>query len=171
MSNVSILQVDMYTLPSLTKTSLVFLTNICIWAHESWAPDSCYSWLSVFMDMGGQSAFWDKQSHPEMWMQASFTPNWGTSAITSSEMLFYYNIICNMTCIVYFSRSSKPFMPLRIMYFLKTSGGTVSDTPNAIINKHLTMVRGSTRIPAVSFCRFWWWWLSHYWKWQFSFRF
>ena len=96
------------------------------------------------------------KSHPEMWMQASFTPNWGTSAITSSEMLFYYNIICNMTCIVYFSRSSKPFMPLRIMYFLKTSGGTVSDTPNAIINKHLTMVGGSTRIPAGSFCRFWW---------------
>lgn len=96
------------------------------------------------------------KSHPEMWMQVSFTPNWGTSAITSSEMLFYYNIICNMTCIVYLSRSSKPFMSLRIMYFLKTSGGTVSDTPNAIINKHLTMVRGSTRIPAVLFCRLWW---------------
>lgn len=47
----------------------------------------------------------------------------------------------------------KAFHVIEDNVFFETSGGTVSDTPNAIINKHLTMVRGSTRIPAVLFCR------------------
>ena len=160
----------MYT-PILTYLLVFFLTNICIWAHESWVPDSCYSWLSVFRDMGGQSGSWDKQITPRS-VDADFIH----TQLGDFSHHFLWNavllhIIHNMTCIIYLCRSSKPFMSLRIMYFLKTSGGTVSDIPNAVINNHLTMVRGSTRIPAVLFCRLWWWWSSHYWKWQFSFRF
>lgn len=159
MFNASILQIDVCTLPSLTYLPVSLSTHPWVWAHEPWASHSQSSCLTGMQGDGGRVAPVTNEAHTEMWMQASSTPppNCRARVIASSEVPVVHSIVLRMTCTMYFSRSLKPFMSLRIIYCLETSDGTGSDTPNAVVNKRIIVMRGHITIPSVMlFCRLWW---------------